>query len=60
LNVDGEDIRIPVSGEVHAYWQQQFVRNNPTPQQRQRFATLMNVVRAAYKQGVADSRAAGA
>jgi hypothetical protein len=55
LNVDGEDVRIPVDNEVYAYWQQQFVRPNPTRQQRQRFATLINVVRAAYEKGREDA-----
>jgi hypothetical protein len=55
VEIEGEDVRIPVSGEVFAYWQEQFVRPNPPPQQRKRFSTLMNVVRAAYKEGLKRS-----
>ena len=54
VTIDDADVRIPVDEAVYAYWQEQFVRKNPTPQQRKRFATFMNVVRAAYKKGVAD------
>lgn len=51
VEIDGAIASIPVSAEVYAYWHDQFVRPNPTPQQRKRFSTLMNVVRAAYKEG---------
>jgi hypothetical protein len=51
VQIDGEEVRIPVSDEVYAYWQAQFVRPNPTHQQRKKFATMMNIVRAAYKEG---------
>ena len=51
VEIDGEFVKIPVSAEVYAYWHDQFIRPNPTPQQRKRFSTLMNVVRAAYKEG---------
>jgi hypothetical protein len=55
VEIDGEMIDIPVSAEVYAYWHDQFVRPNPTAQQRKRFSTLMNVVRAAYKEGEAHA-----
>ena len=51
VEIDGATVEIPVSAEVYAYWHDQFVRPNPTPHQRKRFATLMNVVRAAFKEG---------
>lgn len=56
VTVDGQDVRIPVDDDIYAYWQEQFVRNNPTPQQRKRFGTFMNVVRAAYKKGLKDGK----
>lgn len=52
VEIDGETVKIPISEEIYAYWHSQFVRPNPTPQQRKRFTTLMSVVRAAYKEGV--------
>ncbi len=51
VEIDGQKVNIPVNADVYAYWHEQFVRPNPTPQQRKRFSTLMNVVRAAYKEG---------
>jgi len=51
VEIDGQVVRIPVTDEVYAYWQEQFVRPNPTHQQRKRFGTLMSVVRAAYLEG---------
>lgn len=51
VEIDGETVQIPVSTEIYAYWQEQFVRPNPTAQQRKRFSTLMNIVRAAFKEG---------
>ena len=51
VEIDGAIVNIPVSAEVYAYWHDQFVRPNPTPQQRKRFTTLINVLRAAYKEG---------
>lgn len=55
LEVDGASVQIPVSAEIKAYWNEQFVRPNPTPLQQRRFATFMNVMRAAYKKGREDS-----
>jgi hypothetical protein len=54
VNIDGTDVHIPVDEGVHAYFHQQFLRQNPTPLQRKRFATIMNVLRAAYLKGVSD------
>jgi len=55
LTVDGADVRIPVDGTVYAYWDQQYVRTNPTRHQKQRYATLTNLLRAAYKKGREDA-----
>jgi hypothetical protein len=56
LNVNGKDISIPVDEAVNAYFYAQFWRENPTPLQKKRFATLMNVLRAAYLKGVSDGK----
>ncbi|MGA2640746.1 MAG: hypothetical protein ABSG21_07560 [Spirochaetia bacterium] len=58
LEVDGEKVRIPVDGVVFGHYQDQFYRQNPTPQQKKKFATLCSLMRAAYMQGVKDGRAA--
>lgn len=60
VTIDGQVVLIPVSAEVYAYWQEQFVRQNPTPAQRKRFATMMSVVRAAYVTGQNAAQAGGA
>lgn len=57
VDVDGRRILIPVSEELYANWQNQFVRSNPTPQQKKRFLTFMNVLRAAYQKGLEDGGA---
>ncbi len=53
--IDDRKIEIPVAPEVRAHWEEQFFRANPTPPQKKRWATLMNVVRAAYKKGRDDA-----
>jgi hypothetical protein len=55
LNVDGQNVNVPVDEAVYAHWQEQFVRASPTPAQRKRFSTFMNVVRAAYQKGLKDA-----
>jgi len=57
VEIDGEMVRIPVSAEVYAHWHDQFVRPSATSLQRKRFSTLMNVMRAAFKEG--QNRARG-
>lgn len=56
IEIDGVIVRVPVSPEVYAHWHEQFVRPNPTTQQKKRFTTLMNIIRAAYQAGVAEGR----
>jgi hypothetical protein len=51
VGIDGQNVKIPVPSEVRAYFNEQFVRPNPTPAQRKRYGTLMNLLRAAYKTG---------
>jgi len=54
ITINDRNIMIPVSEAVYAYWDEQFVRPNPTAPQRKRYATLMNVVKAAYVKGLED------
>jgi len=56
VKVDGKEVSIPVDETVYAYFQEQFLRKNPTPLQEKRFATIMNVLRAAYLKGIEDGR----
>ncbi len=56
VNIDGTDVLIPIDETVFAYFHEQFLRDNPTPLQRKRFATIMNVIREAYLKGVADGQ----
>jgi len=55
LNVDGQTVTIPVDEAVFTNYQNQFYRDNPTKQQQQKFATLLNLMRSAYKQGKKDA-----
>ena len=54
FDLDDTQVTIPVDDTVFTNYQNQFYRENPTPAQRRKFATLMSLVRAAYKKGVAD------
>lgn len=54
VNIDGNDVRIPVDETVYAYFNEQFLRSNPTALQRKKFATILNVLRAAYLKGRKD------
>ncbi len=51
LDIDGSHVRIPLPAEVKARYDEQFVRQNPTHQQKGRLLTLMHLVRAAYRLG---------
>lgn len=55
LRIGDETIRVPISRELKAYFEEQFVRPNPTPQQRRRYSTLMNLLRSAYMKGRQDA-----
>jgi hypothetical protein len=57
FDLDGRRVSVPVDAEVKAYFDSQFVRSNPTSQQRKRFSTLMNLLRAAYRKGLDDATA---
>lgn len=54
VTVDDKVVNIPVDEAVYAYFHEQFFRSNPTSLQSKRFATLMNMLRAAYKKGLSD------
>ena len=45
VNIDGQAVQIPVDEAVYAYFDEQFLRKNPTALQRKRFGTLMNALR---------------
>lgn len=54
VNIDGNNVNVPVDESVFAYFDEQFLRDNPTQLQRKRFSTIMNVLREAYKKGFSD------
>jgi hypothetical protein len=56
FDLDGRRVSIPVTGEIKAYFDAQFSRSNPTPLQRRKYATVMNLLRAAYLAGRADAK----
>jgi predicted metal-dependent hydrolase len=55
LPVDGQTVKITVPKEVKAHFTNQFVRANPSKLQKQKYTTLMSLLRAAYKAGQASS-----
>ena len=55
LKIGREVTQIWVTPEVKAYFNQQFVRGNPTELQKKRYVTMMNLMRAAYEAGGKDS-----
>ena len=54
VNINGLDVHIPADQGVYAYFHEQFSRAQPTELQRKKFATIMNLLRAAYLKGVSD------
>ena len=56
VKLDGNYVNIPVDETVYAYFNEQFLRTNPTALQKKKFATIMNVLRAAYQKGKADGK----
>ncbi|WP_127900241.1 hypothetical protein [Solirhodobacter olei] len=55
FRLDDRQVEVPVSPEIKAYFDAQFVRPNPTAQQRRRMGTLLNLMRAAYQKGWKDA-----
>jgi hypothetical protein len=56
LDVDNAQVTIPIDEALFAHYQNQFWRDNPTTQQKKKFGTLMSLLRAAYRKGVADGK----
>ena len=56
VNIDGINVYIPVDESVYAYFQEQFSRTNPSDIQRKKFATVKNLLRAAYLKGQSDGK----
>ena len=54
LIVDGKQVSIAIPAEVKAYFDGQFSRPHPTELQKKKYATIMNLMRAAYLQGRKD------
>ena len=54
VNINGKNVFIPVDENVYAYFQDQFSREHPSALQRKKFATVMNLLRAAYLKGLSD------
>jgi predicted metal-dependent hydrolase len=53
--VDDRKVTVQVPPELKAHFDQQFSRENPTPLQKRKYATLMNLLRAAYLAGRRDA-----
>lgn len=52
LRVDDKDVEINVDEALFTNYQNQFYREKPTAAQRLRFATLLSLMRSAYRQGL--------
>lgn len=52
FDIDGERVSLKVPTEIKAHFMEQFVRNNPTALQRRKYATVMSLIREAYKAGL--------
>jgi|GEM_PF-1725315 len=55
LQIDDRMVKIPVASEIKAYFDAQSSRPNPTKLQKQKYVTVMNLMRAAYLQGKKDA-----
>ena len=56
FQIDGRRVEVPVDSEIKAYFNAQFVREKPTKEQRKKFATVTNIMRAAYLKGLSDAK----
>jgi hypothetical protein len=56
FDLNGKRVSIPVSAEVKARFDEQFSRSRPTQAFEKRYATLINLMRAAYLQGIKDAK----
>jgi len=55
FDLNGQKVSITVPAEVKAHFDEQFSRPNPTPLQKKKYVTVMNLLRAAYMQGKKDA-----
>lgn len=53
---DTHEVNIPVSDETWTYFKSFFKRDNPSSLQKQKYATIMKMVHAAYLKGLEDGR----
>ena len=54
LEIDGTEVKIPVTHTARVLWKELFVHGRQTQQKKTRAWTLMSLVRAAYRKGLAD------
>ena len=56
IEVYDKTVLIPVAESIYTFWREQFLKKTNTQQQKDRFTTMMNVVRAAYLKGLEDAK----
>jgi hypothetical protein len=56
LRIDDKTVLIPIDDDIYAYFNQQFVRPKPSALQKQKYTTIMNLLRAAYFKGLDDGK----
>ena len=56
VDIDGQNVSISVPVEVKADFDNQFSRSTPSALQRKKYATIMRLLRAAFKAGQAHSK----
>ena len=55
FNLGARRVSVPVPDDIKAYFNEQYVRENPTPLFRKRYSTLQNLMRLAYLKGAEDA-----
>jgi hypothetical protein len=56
LSIDDRMVSIPVPEDIFTHAKNQFLDKRNTPDQKNRNATLRNLMRAAYKKGLEDGQ----
>ena len=56
LDVNGQNVTVPVDEVLFAHYQNQIWREHPTAKQKKVFATVMSLMRAAYLKGLEDGK----
>ncbi len=56
LDVNGENITVPVDDAVFAHYQDQIYRRKPSTKQGMIFRTVRSLMRAAYLKGLEDGK----